>query len=282
MRVDHNDDGSVDVYVRQSWIKDAVACNERGRQAIVRPEWSEIANELTAFGTAVHAGAAATLLDPEQTMHAGLEAMTEEWERLLDGPIKFVKHQPAELEPLLHKAFDDWYHSIRPAAITGCDIISVEQPFEFLFDTFWIGDMEVRVHGKGTADLVTTTGVWDWKTSARKYNQREKQQQDVQSTMYASAAAALGHAEFPVTFKFGVMIRGGGAQIVPVHRTTAHVAWLKAIVRGLVRQAILLGTEEPWSVNDTHYLCNETWCPWYSVCRGAYLSPADHAPQEAA
>jgi hypothetical protein len=279
MRLEFNDDGTVDAYVRQSWIKDAVMCNERGRQGIVRPEWSHIANELTAFGTAVHTGIASALTD--NTHSNGHIEMLADWDRLLAGPINIVKHvnvrdADATLRPLLGAALDNWHKHIAPEVRADGRIISVESPFEFVFDTFRIGDMEVRVHGKGTADLITENGGWDWKTAARKYNQREKQEGDIQSTLYLAAAQSLHGLSLPSTFKFGVMFRGGATQIVPVHRTEAHVSWLKAMVRPLVRQAIVAGVDEPWVANDTSYLCNSTWCPWWSVCKGSFLAPADH------
>ena len=98
--------------------------------------------------------------------------------------------------------------------------------------------------------------------------------------MYVAAAVANGWLEYPATFKYGVLVRGGKAQIVPVHRNESHTEWLREIIRPFVRSAISLGTEDPWTRNDTHFLCSSTWCSYWSVCKGSKLAPADITPME--
>jgi hypothetical protein len=98
--------------------------------------------------------------------------------------------------------------------------------------------------------------------------------------MYSAAMVAKGTHEYPVTFKYGVLVRGGKGQIVPVHRNESHADWLREQVRPLVRTALLIGTDESWTKNDTHYLCSQTWCSYWSVCKGSKLSPADIIPKE--
>lgn len=274
MRITEQEDGSVDVYVRQSWINDAIMCNERGRQGIIRPEWS-MPNDATILGTAVHAGIASIL----EGKGAGVPAALAELNKLLDEPFRRVKYTNEQMYDHIHELIAEWEKNIAP---TLGNVQGVEVSFTFPFDSFTIGEREVRVNGIGTIDCVTDNAIWDWKTSGKKYSAKEKQSQAVQPTMYAAAAVALGWHEWPVTFNYGVLVRSGKAQIVTVHRNESHAEWLRDIVRPFVRSTMLLGTDEPWAKNDTHYLCSETWCSWWSVCKGSKLSPGDLEPKEVA
>lgn len=272
MRVEETADG-YDVYVRQSWINDAMMCNERGRQAIIRPEWSQ-PNDATILGTAVHAGIA-HILSGNANGHA---MATETLNELLTQPFMRTKYGDDELHALATELVAEWERGIAPHV---APVVAVEKEFEFLLDEFVepTTSKTIRIIGKGTIDLVTESDLWDWKTAGRKYSAREKQSQAVQPTMYAAAAVALGWLEYPVTFNYGVMVRGGKAQIVPVHRNESHTQWLRDIVRPLVRTAMLLGTDHSWAKNDTHYLCSDTWCSWWSICKGSKLSPSDINPE---
>ena len=270
-------DGTIiNAYVRQSWINDALMCNERGRQGILRPEWS-LPNDATILGTAVHAGIAAVLIGSGDSRSVA----KEELERLLQEPFRRVKYENHELFEYADSLCLNWEKEIAPKL---GDVLFVEKEFEFLLDQYedpLIGKT-VNVWGKGTIDCVTDTALWDWKTSARKYSAKEKQSQAVQPTMYCAASASIGWHEYPMTFNYGVMVRGGRAQVVRIHRNESHTDWLREQVRPLVRTACSLGTDHSWIKNDTHYLCSETWCPWWSICKGSKLSPEDITPKEQA
>ena len=272
MKLRENEDGSIDVFIRQSWVNDAIMCNERGRQAIVRPEWS-MPNDATILGTAVHAGIA-TILEGKGK---GVPAALEELNKLLAEPFRRVKYTNEEMYDHVHELIAEWEKNIAPhlGNVTG-----VEKPFTFELDKFNLSDKQIRVNGIGTIDCVTDTAIWDWKTAGRKYSAKEKQSQAVQPTMYTTAAVALGWLEWPATFKYGVLVRSGKAQVLEIHRNESHAEWLRDIVRPFVRSTLLLGTDEPWSKNDTHFLCSETWCSWWSVCKGSKLSPGDIQPKE--
>lgn len=269
-------DDHLNVYVRQSWINDALMCGERGRQSILRPEWS-LPNDATILGTAVHAGIAAVLVGlgkPKQVAKAELE-------KLLTEPFKRVKYDNDQLFGYVDSLCDNWEKDVAPHM---GNVMFVEKEFEFLLDTYEeprIGKT-VFVYGKGTIDCVTDSEIWDWKTAARKYSAKEKQSQAVQPTMYAAASVAAGWHAYPVQFKYGVLVRGGQGQIVPIHRNESHADWLRDQVRPFIRTACLVGTESSWAKNDTHYLCSETWCPWWSICKGSKLSPEDVTVREKA
>lgn len=273
MRVERRDHG-IDVYVRQSWINDALMCQERGRQAILRPEWS-LPNSATIMGTAVHAGIEAHLTRNTPTRLVGLEALHD----LMESDYKKMNFTEDEMISYVMDMCDEWEANIKPQL---GKVLYTEKEFHFQLDQFDIHGIPVTVYGKGTIDCVTETGLWDWKTASRKYNAREKQSQAVQPTMYTAASVAQGWHEYPVTFNYGVMVRGGKSQIVSVHRNESHTEWLRELVRPLVRTAISIGTDESWAKNDTHYLCSESWCSWWSICKGSKLSPADITPKEEA
>lgn len=270
MKIEQTEDG-INVRVRQSWINDATMCNERGRQAMVRPEWSQ-PNDATILGTAVHAGIAHILSGNGNGVAVAHETLNE----LLTQPFMRAKYTNEELHDHVIELMSEWERNIAP---TLDEVVYVEQEFEFPLDEF-IDERfgRVTVTGTGTVDLVTKTSLWDWKTAGRKYNAKEKQSQAVQPTMYSAAAVAMGWLEYPVTFNYGVLVRGGKAQVLPVHRNESHTEWLRDMVRPLVRTALYFGTDQPWVKNDTHYLCSETWCSWWSICKGSKLSPNDITP----
>lgn len=268
MRVEHTEN-SINVYVRQSWLKDATMCAERGRRAMTMPDWNT-PNELTAFGTAVHAAIEHKITSPEASIAEMNERAIDEFATIADsGTMRWVRLQRHEIPELVAKAITNWDTDIRPT-IVG-DVIGVEQRFTYPMDAFTTASGEiVKVYGEGTIDLVTDKQLWDWKTASRRYRPAEKQKQDIQSTMYAGAAIANGWLSWPVEFNFGVVVRDGGSQIVPVTRDASHFEWLRRSIRPLVALNLALGVEQEWPMNDTGFLCSETWCPFWSVCRGCH------------
>lgn len=268
MRTELTDNG-VNVFVRQSWLKDATMCAERGRRAMVMPDWNT-PNELTAFGTAVHAAIEHKILTPEASRSEMTDKAIAEFDAIADsGTMRWVRLQRHEIPELVVNAVNNWDTDIRPS-ITG-DVIGVEQKFTYPMDAYTLADgRTVRIYGEGTIDLVTSEQLWDWKTASRRYRPTEKQKQDIQSTMYGGAAVARGWLSWPITFNFGVLVRDGGSQIVPVEREASHFEWLRRSIRPLVAMHLALGVEQEWPMNDTGFLCSETWCPFWSVCRGCH------------
>jgi len=60
------------------------------------------------------------------------------------------------------------------------------------------------------------------------------------------------------------------AQIVPIYRGAEHWNWLKHHVRGAVTMALRTGVDNQWITNDESALCSESWCSFWSVCKGAF------------
>jgi hypothetical protein len=271
VKIRTNPDGSVDVWVRQSWLDNATRCPEQGRLDIVNNWRSE--NDLTAIGTAVHKGISEKLLGSLAPIHAIAEM---EWARIRDGGIKMLRYTEFECIQHIHHCLDTWERGLRHL-VRSDQIVGVEKQFEFpMFEASHNGH-PVRVHGQGTIDVVTKTSVIDWKTASRRYNAKEKQTYAVQPTMYSMAAVELFGHDYPVQFQYGVMIRGAGVQVVDVTRDRGHVNWMRHQIEPFVRMA-LTNLDSTWPLNDTHYLCNATWCMYYAICKGAYITEADNTP----
>jgi hypothetical protein len=272
MRINENN-----IYVRQSWLNDALMCPERGRFAITQPEWSS-GSDATVLGTAVHAGIEHELINHNDSVAEMREIM---WQTLNDT-------EPESFKWTSMKSIEDmgkfgeamllsWYRDIRPHVEMGG---LVEHQFVVPLGELVFNDTTYKLHYTGTIDYVTPSGVvWDWKTAARKYQQGEKQRQSIQASVYAFAVKSLGLTpDFPVNFKFGVMTRSAKSegQVVDVLRTSAHASWVATQTMNIVSSALRMGLENNWLQVDQHFLCSEQWCSWWSICKGAHLSEQDN------
>lgn len=273
MRFEHREDG-LHVWIRQSWLGDAIACNERGRNAIVHPDWSTTSDSM-ALGTAVHAGI-------EHNLNGGTSGEHEAYlrmEKLIggeEGPLRYTLGlEPSALMSLASDLFNRWEADVRDKVIDE-GVLAVEHYFEIDWFSYDHAGTQVVVHLEGTIDCVTEKRLWDWKTAGRPYKTWEKQQQSVQATAYSFAAAVLGLLPFPTQFTFAVLMRDGKpTQLSNLHRNERHVNWMQRQVTPLIRNAIILGLDQPWTTNDSFYLCSAKWCPAWSTCKGASLIESD-------
>ena len=268
-----DDDGNV--LFRQSWLDTAMRCNERGRLALVHPEFDEAESDAALIGTAAHAAIAAVLEDEVDHQDIGPYAYAVAMQLCAEASgIRWSKWTlPAQLAAHAERCAKAWAKEIRPHVKPGG---LVEIDFKVLL--FPVRDRMVGI--AGTIDYASPDGtLYDWKTSSKKYSQRDKQKAAIQPTVYAAAAmhGALGDLayEYPIRFHYGVMVRGETAattQIVDVMRTADHERWLCDHLQTYVDMADALGVLRSWPRNEDHYLCNSTWCPWWSICKGARIS----------
>jgi hypothetical protein len=263
------------VYVRQSWLGDSMLCQERGRRMMVSPEF-RTTNDSAVMGTAVHAGIEAVLrgtIDARDAHHVSVSKLNliKDTEK-----VKVTNTDPSTWEDLVRSMTNAWVAGVLPEVPLG------GQP-EFKFEYF----SNIMVDGyaiwfEGTMDYFHPTGVWDWKTAARKYSLLEKQTQSIQASIYSGYALQSGEVEVDangdVGFNFGVMIRNlkGDSQIVRIKRNSAHSMWVTEQASTMVRLALAMRNTEgefnrPWLKNDQHFLCSERWCPWWSVCKGVFI-----------
>lgn len=276
MRVVPATDGSVDVFLRQSWLSNARDCMEKARASIGVPS---ISSDAAAIGTAVHAGAAFAIEEQDADVVAMVDVARSSWADQIAGDIKWVKYDAQSGVDEVTNLAHSWWRNLRQYVTSP---VHVEQSFRCHFDTFEVGAGIARVHLEGTVDLVQAESLWDWKTSSKKYSWRDKQSDSIQASVYAAAAVALGWLQYPVHFNFGVLLRGTSeSQVVHVTRDANHTEWLRNQIRPLVRLALAVGTDSPWPTNDTGALCSDLWCDNWAACKGSLLAPVPFPTRKA-
>lgn len=265
------------VWFRQSWLDTALRCAERGRLALVKPEWDEALNDAALIGTATHSAIQWCLEEGCDFEAIGQVAYDSAIALCETSDVRWTKWTlPGQLAEHARRCAEAWYREIRPSVPLGgrCEV-------EFEVPLFESRGRQVGI--KGMTDYIgPDLVIRDWKTASKKYAQREKQRANIQSTVYATAAnhGAFGPGyRWPVIFEFCVMVRGEASattQVVDVQRVHAHELWLLDLIQGYMDLAEGVGVQRSWPRNDDHYLCNEQWCPWWSMCKGARLSTAEN------
>lgn len=262
------------IWFRQSWLDTAFRCPERGRQAVVKPEWDEITSDSALIGTSVHHGI-------EQFLHGNISSPLEiagEAESFLASFTEDIKWTKYERQGDLMKQADvcskGWVQDILPH-LPNLDNAQPEVTFKI---PLW-SQHGYTIGITGTIDLISDGQLWDWKTSARAYNARDKQKNAIQPTIYAMAALnsdLIEQTNYPIDFTYGIMIRGSKpkGQILKVTRHAGHADFATKRMMQLVDLFHFYGLDKTWPMNDDHFLCNSTWCPWFSICKGNYLTAA--------
>lgn len=282
MRIDGNR-----IYVRQSWLGDALMCPERARLSALHPETRK-ENDSAMMGTACHAGIEAVLrgeCEPSDIAEYSVNAFREaEYHLASSGKsINITNTDPGKWNSHIASMADAWVKDIMPHVPEGG-----ESEFKFSTKVGAIANelFEYELWYEGTMDYFHRDGIWDWKTAARKYYEAEKQTQNIQSSIYAESAYRLDLIDYPVDFNFGVMIRNASStgQIVRIKRREEHGQWIinqtKAIVTSILTMQKYLPSER-WLVNDQHFLCSDRWCPVWSMCKGSYLRGETTSAEEA-
>ena len=286
MRIEE-ENGITRIYVRQSWLGDALMCPERARLISLHPETRK-ENDSAMMGTACHAGIEAVLRDEISPLSIGEYSISSfraaETDLLNQNKkINITNTEPRNWDKHIASMSDAWVRDIMPLVPKGgvsefkfsakvADVADAIFPYELWFE--------------GTMDYFHPTEIWDWKTAARKYYQAEKQNQNIQSAVYAKAATSLGLIDYDVKFNFGVMIRNASStgQIVPVVRTANHGDWIVEQTKTLVNNLLTISNRWPssrWLANDQHFLCSERWCPVWSMCKGSYITSDNNNAEEA-
>ncbi len=262
------------IYVRQSWLGDMAICPERARLGHVRPDL-RTGSDATIIGTALHAGIESVLDNRSKEFGDMLEVVANEYETLETTNYKKTNIDEEKIPAYLESMSLAFYNNILPNVELGG---SVEHYFQAPLG------IEINGYGiwlEGTMDYITPSGViWDWKTSSRTYNIKEKQKSAVQPTVYAEAAVQLGLCpDYPVQFRYGIMVRTETPkhQIATVERTEQHGLWLRHLVRGAVTSALKTGYDDNWFMNDSSTLCSQAWCSYWEICKGAWCGDREVA-----
>ena len=262
------------VFVRQSWLNDMVLCPERARLGTALPQMRS-GSDATLMGTAVHYAIERALAEPSMELDFMTEiALTKFVDLQATEKWKETNINPEKYEVYIGSMCEAWLTEIAPTLEYGG-----RTEYQFAYP-LGIEVGEWSVWCEGTIDYIDPNGVvYDWKTASRSYNAREKQSTAVQPTVYAGAVAAMGWSDFPVDFRYGIMIRQEKpkSQIVRIERNESHMRWLRHAVRPAIGMSLHVGVDKPWIMNDTSALCSERWCSYWSVCKGAFLTDADLA-----
>jgi hypothetical protein len=282
MRIENNK-----IFIRQSWLGDALMCPERARLSALHPETRK-ENDSAMMGTAVHAGIEAVLkeeLDPQYIGEHSVEAfrMREQELHALGKSINITNTDPKNWDKHINSMAEAWVRDIYPHVPRGG---ITEYKFETKVGAIANELFEYELWFEGTMDYFHPQGIWDWKTAARKYYEAEKQTQNIQSAIYAESAVTLGMMNYDVDFTFGVMIRNASStgQILTVNRTASHGQWIINQTKSLVNTLLTMQKnlpQEKWLVNDQHYLCSQRWCPVWSMCKGSYITSDNNNAEEA-
>jgi len=268
------------IFIRQSWLGDAMLCTERGRRMMVSPEF-RTTNDSAVMGTAVHAGIEAIMkgtIDAKDGHYVSVARLKYIQE---NENVKVTNTDPSTWEDLVRSMTNSFVSGVLPEVPLGG---KTEHKFEY-FSNAMVDDYAIWF--EGTMDYIHPSGVWDWKTAARKYSLLEKQTQSIQASIYSGYALQSGESEIDVDgsipFNFGVMIRNmkGDSQILRIKRNSAHTMWVTEQATTLVRLALAMREtngewNRPWLKNDQHFLCSERWCPWWSVCKGVHIQSKDN------
>lgn len=275
MRIEDNK-----IFIRQSWLGDALMCLERARLSALHPETRK-ENDSAMMGTACHTGIEGVLKHGVKPKYMGDHAVESfRWkEKELNETgksINVTNTNPANWNAHIRSMCDAWLRDIYPYVPRDGEC---EKTFAVQVGT--VQDYELWF--EGTMDYFHPDGIWDWKTAARKYFEPEKQSQNIQSSIYTKAAYEMGLIDYPAVFKFGVMIRNASStgQIVSVTRTEAHGDWIVTQAKTLAQTVLMYNSTQHagrWLVNDQHNLCSQRWCPVWNKCKGSYID-SDNAEE---
>lgn len=288
MRIENNIPNSPDrIYIRQSWLNDALMCPERARLMELNPS-ARKENDSAMMGTACHSGIEAVLnkqIKPDEigdySVNSFKAAEQDLWTQ--GKSINITNTEPRNWEKHIASMSEAWVKDIMPHVPEGGQ---TEYKFATKVGAISNALYEYELYFEGTMDYIHPTGIWDWKTAARKYYEGEKQMQNIQSAIYCQAGVNLGLVEYPVDFSFGVMIRNASStgQIVTIKRREEHAKWViaqaTALVNTILTNKIYLPSER-WLVNDQHFLCSKRWCPVWSMCKGSFIHESTNNAEEA-
>ncbi len=245
-------------------------CGERGRRDTLDHDGGE--NEFSCLGTAFHAGVEAALLGAaESPMEVAEKAVI----KLTELEPLFEYQELTRTEACGHLL--NWARQLRHTTeFQQLREASMDRFVEYPF-CVKVADhpyLDVEQWWEGTIDAIHLFPPYivDWKTSSRQYQRWEKQRWAVQPTFYAEAARQeLRMFDSIVDFRYLVFERSKRsqfAQSVPVTRGPEHTQWLAS----MLWQPYEMRNAAEWPLNDQHVLCSKRWCPYWSECKGKYIS----------
>ena len=265
------------IFVRQSWLGEALICPQRSRYGLALPSMRR-GSDATAIGTGVHAGIEGYLRGDITDLDSFVGNIRTTVALELEKDIRRteISANPEKMDACVGAMAVAWWDDIRPHVPLGG---LIEHKFQSSTGKTAVNGDEIWF--EGTMDYVAPDGViWDWKTASRAYSAREKHLQSHQATVYVDACRSLGlvpDTEEPTDFRFGVMVRQEKpkSQIVVVQRGQNHIGYLRRQALSVVNMAVQAWGTEDWMMNDQHFLCSSKWCDYWHLCKGAHWDASD-------
>lgn len=280
MRIDSENNR---ILVRQSWIGDALLCAQRAKYAMTYTDL-RTGSDATAIGTGIHASIEKYLngeIPDSISFHRNIREEVG-YELAKDIKLTKISNNPDIMWKQIESMATAWWDDIRPSVLLGG---ATEYKFKAPLSIYADNGMEIWL--EGTIDYVSPDGtLWDWKTAGRAYGLREKHEQSHQATCYITALRALGiipDTDEASLFRFGVMIRQSSpkAQILTVSRDKGQTEFLRRQIKSILDTAIKSWDSADWVINDQHFLCTQTWCDYWTMCKGAHWTDeACQAPSQ--
>lgn len=264
------EDGRYHHTFRQSWLKTADLCAERGRLDMY--DHIDRTSDSAAIGTAVHSGIESWfentnlgLSDITGTSLAKFRALAK------DPDFYWTTHDMKSATKLAETCTEMWWRQVMPT-LDPCARSEVEFRFPIIEDDTRLIELSgtMDYYSERYGDLI------DWKTGSRKYSQAEHERWAIQPTVYTLAAVkTLGldpkaFKDQQVPFEFVIMLGKGKSPTVQrlgVTRGPDHWAWLER--RCLAWAKLDEAALEEWPMSDDHFLCSSKWCPHWATCKGA-------------
>lgn len=255
------DDGRMHIVLSQSWLNTFMGCPELARLQMegLLPEQHSPESLL---GIAVHAGIEALLTDSTDAHSIVAEQASQ-----IVTPVGH-KWAAVNVTDLALDCLDAWSVGVHDKGLRSQikgDIIGIEHQFHQMV----VETDKFTVALQGTSDLVTTAGLWDWKCSAKKWQQWETQRYNLQSTAYVLGLYGLPSDSDVYSFKFGVINPDNlRTSIVEVTRTRAHVVALVDQIHSI--GTMIAANLERWPIVGQDWRCSSKWCPAWNQCRGGH------------
>ena len=257
-------DGRTAIVLSQSWLNTFMGCPELARLEMegVLPEKHSPESLL---GIAVHAGI-------ESLLNGADYRIAQRAVTTLTADIQIPSDHKWRNTDVINRALDcldAWNTGIHDSGLRSQikgDIIAIEQAFQLPI----IEDDKFVVFLKGTSDLVTSQGLWDWKCSAKKWQQWETQRYNLQSTAYVLGLYGTAiTASDQFVFKFGIINPDTfRTSVVEVTRTKAHVDALMDQIHSIA--VMITANLARWPIVGQDWRCSSKWCPAWNQCRGGH------------
>lgn len=244
---------------RQSWLKTATICPERGRREL-NGTMPDRESDAAAIGTAVHAGIEAFLKGELGRYKDAVDLACDKFNDIEQHPsFTWSKYSHRTAQDRISTYLAHWW---------GIKEQFTPLEVEWTFKKKFYEDDERIIYLSGTVDLVDKRlGLIDWKTSGSgTYDTWEYDRWAVQPTVYTWARHGSETAQHP--FTYCVMHRDGVQQFT-VWRSPSDWQWLTQ--RAIAFAKLIELNLSEWPMHDDHALCSAKWCPAWSSCKGAFF-----------